>query len=159
VEAVRRTIARAVGALGNSLDASLAAASRTDALHHGKDVIPFSEVNDALRQAEDLISGMNGPLESKDDQLRLTSTLHALDQASRLAETASEEGGFETASGDPGEVRAVKLCAEAVRNTALIAGAITEPVSARGHVASPELPELPKSLQQHERYPSTGTLC
>ena len=56
---------------------------------------------------------MNGPLESKDDQRRLTSTLHALDHASRLAETAGEEGGFETASGGPGGVRAAKLCAEA----------------------------------------------
>jgi phosphate:Na+ symporter len=41
---------------------------------------------------------MNGPLESKGDQRRLASTLHALDHASRLAETAGEEGGFETAS-------------------------------------------------------------
>jgi hypothetical protein len=35
---------------------------------------------------------MNGPLESKDDQRQLTSTLHALDHTSRLAETAGEEG-------------------------------------------------------------------
>jgi phosphate:Na+ symporter len=41
-----------------------------------------------LRQGQEFISGMNGPLESKNDQWRLTSTLHALDHASRLAETA-----------------------------------------------------------------------
>jgi len=78
--------------------------------------------------------------------------LHALDHASRLAETAGEEGGFETASGDPGGVRALTLCAEAMRSTALIAGAITEPASAHGQVASPELPEPPSALS------STGVI-
>jgi phosphate:Na+ symporter len=153
VEAVRRTVARAVGALCNSVEASLANLSRTDALRNGKDIIPFSEVTDALHQAQEFISGMNGPLESKDDQWRLTSTLHALDHASRLAETVGEEGGFETASGDSGEVRAVKLCAEAMRSTALIAGAIAEPASARGHEATPRLPEPPIALiHQLEQY-------
>jgi phosphate:Na+ symporter len=94
----------------------------------------------------------SGPLESRDDQRWLTSTLHALDHASRLAETACEEGGFETASGDPGGVRALTLCAEAMRSTALIAGAITEPASAHGQVASPELPEPPSALS------STGVI-
>ena len=146
VEAVRRTVAHAAGALCNSLDVTLSTLSRGDALRPGKGVIPFSEVTDVLRQAQEFISGMNGPLESKDDQRRLTSTLHALDHASRLAETAGEEGGFETASGDPGGVRALKLCAEAMRSTALIAGAITEPASAHGHVPSPELPDPPGAL-------------
>jgi phosphate:Na+ symporter len=116
-------------------------------LRPGKGVTPFSEITDALRQAQEFISGMNGPLESKDDQRRLTSTLHALDHASRLAETAGEEGGFETASGDPGGVRALKLCAEAMRSTALIAGEITAPASARGHGATPELLEPPSALR------------
>jgi phosphate:Na+ symporter len=88
---------------------------------------------------------MNGPLESKDDQRRLTSTLHALDHASRLAETAGPEGGFETATGDPGGVRAMKLCAEALRSTALIAGTVTEPASAHS-AATPELSEPPSAL-------------
>jgi phosphate:Na+ symporter len=147
VEAVRRTVARALGALCGSLDATLAAASRGDTLHPGKDVIPFSEATDALRQAQEFISGMNGPLESKDDQRRLTSTLHALDHASRLAETAGEEGGFETASW-LGGVRAVKLCAEAMRNAALIAGEITAPATARSDAVAPEreLPESPSAL-------------
>jgi phosphate:Na+ symporter len=155
VEAVRRTVARALGALCGSLDASLMAASRGDTLRPGKDVVPFSEVTDALRQAQEFISGMNGPLESKDDQRRLTSTLHALDHASRLAETAGEEGGFETASGGPGGVRAAKLCAEAMRNAALIAGEITAPASARGRTAAPdrELPE-PHSARSTNLAPS-----
>jgi len=37
------------------------------------------------------------------------STLHALDHASRLAETAGGEGGFETGSNGSGSMRAVKL--------------------------------------------------
>jgi phosphate:Na+ symporter len=148
VEAVRRTVARAVGALCGPLGASLAAASRGETLRPGKDIIPFSEITDALGQAQEFISGLNGPLESKDDQRRLTSTLHALDHASRLAETAGEEGGFETASGGSGGLRAVKLCAEAMRNAALIAGEITAPASARRLAAAPEreLREPPGTL-------------
>ena len=146
VEAVRRTVARTVVALCNSLDVRLASLSRGEALHRGKDVIPFSELTDALRQAQEFISGMDGPLESKDDQRRLTSTLHALHHASRLVETTGEEGGFETAIGDPGGVRAVKLCAEVMRSTALMAGAIIEPARADGQMASPELPEPPSDV-------------
>ena len=146
MEAGRRTVARALGALCGSLDASLAAASRGDTPRPGKDLIPLSEAADALRQAQEFISGMNGPLESKDDQQRLTSTLHALDHASRLAEIAGEKGRFETASGGPGGVSAAKLCVEAMRNAALIAGEITAPPGVSGHVAPQhELPEPPSA--------------
>jgi phosphate:Na+ symporter len=91
---------------------------------------------------------MNGPLESKGDQRRLASTLHALDHASRLAETVGEQGGFETASVGSSGVRALKLCAEAMRNAALIAGEITAPATARSHAAAlePELPEPPSAF-------------
>lgn len=90
---------------------------------------------------------MNGPLELKDDQQRLMSTLHALDHASRLAETAGGEGGFETGSNGSGSMRAVKLCAEAMKNAALIAGEIAAPATAR-HAAAPkrELPDTPSAL-------------
>ncbi len=63
VEAARRTVARSLGALCSSVDASLAATSRRDTLRAGKDVVSFSEAADALRQAQEFISGMNGPLE------------------------------------------------------------------------------------------------
>ena len=149
VEAVRRTVARTLGALCGSVDASLAAASRGDTLRAGKDIVPFSDAADALRQAQEFISGMNGPLESKDDQRRFTSTLHALDHASRLAETASEEGGFETMSDGSGGESATKLCADAMRNAALIAGEIIAPPGTRSHTAAPEreLPEPPSALK------------
>lgn len=90
---------------------------------------------------------MTTMLESKDDQRRLTSTLHGLDHASRLAETAGGEGGFETASNGSGSMRAVKLCAEAMKNAALIAGEIAAPATAR-HAAAPkrELPDTPSAL-------------
>ena len=41
----------------------------------------LSEAADALRQAHILMSDVEGPPESEDEQRRLTSTLHALDHA------------------------------------------------------------------------------
>jgi phosphate:Na+ symporter len=63
----------------------------------------------------------SGPPESEDEQERLTSTLHALDNASRLAEIAGEKGEFRSAHSGSEDVRARELCAEAMRNAVSIA--------------------------------------
>jgi phosphate:Na+ symporter len=55
-----------------------------------------------LRQAQEFMSRMNGPPESEEEQERLTSTLHALDHASRLAETAREAREFKELANAPG---------------------------------------------------------
>jgi len=130
VKAVRQTVARALGALCDSLDAALEAAIRGEKLRPGKDSISIAEAADALQKAQDFLSGMNGPLESKEEQRLLTGTLHALDRASRLAEMASEGAGVEDGNGGPDGASATKLCAEAMRNAALIAGEIATPVGA-----------------------------
>src|SRR5215475_5732413 len=121
VEAVRRTIARALAAVCASVEAALAAASRGEAVSPGKDAAAVLTAADALRQAQVFLSEVNGPPESDDEQRRLTSTLHALDHASRLAETVGEEAAFGTVSSGPDDVRAADLCAEAMRNAASIA--------------------------------------
>jgi phosphate:Na+ symporter len=92
VEAVRRTIARALGAVCGSVDATLTAVgggARSD-----RNAVTLSEAADALHQAQIFMSDVDGPPESEDEQRRLTSTLHALDHTSRLAETARERGDF-----------------------------------------------------------------
>jgi phosphate:Na+ symporter len=68
------------------------------------------------------MSEASGPPESEEEQERLTSTLHALDEASRLAEVAGEKGEFAPVPGGSEDVRAAELCAQAMRNAVLIAG-------------------------------------
>jgi phosphate:Na+ symporter len=131
VEAVRRTVARVLVATCGSLDAALAAASRGESIRPGKDAASVLEAADALRQAQEFMSDVNGPPESKDEQRRLTSTLHALEHASRLAETAGEEAEFGTLNRGPDDVRAAQLCAEAMQSAASLAGEIAAPSAAR----------------------------
>jgi phosphate:Na+ symporter len=119
VEAVRRTIARGLVAACSSVEAALAAETRAEPVP-GKDAISVHEAVDALRQSQVFLSDVSGPPETDDEQRRLTSTLHALDHASRLAETA---GGvdFGTVRGGPDDARAGELCADAMRIATSIA--------------------------------------
>jgi phosphate:Na+ symporter len=119
VEAVRRTIARALVAACSSVEAALAAATRAEAVP-GKDAVSVHEAVDALRQSQVFLSDVSGPPETEDEQQRLTSTLHALDHASRLAETAGRID-FGTVRGGPDNARAGELCADAMRIASSIA--------------------------------------
>jgi phosphate:Na+ symporter len=53
--------------------------------------------------------------------------LHALDHASRLAETASGPIDFGTVRGGPDDVRAGELCSAAMRSAAVVAAEVVEP--------------------------------
>ena len=109
VEAVRRTIARALAAVCGSVEAALAASSRGETVRLAKDAISVPEAADALRQAQVFLSDVSGPPDSDDEQRRLTSTLHALDHASRLAEVAGETVEFDKGGHGPEEERAVRF--------------------------------------------------
>jgi phosphate:Na+ symporter len=113
VEAVRRTIARALAAVCRPVEAALVAETRGQPVP-GKDAISVHEAVDALRQAQVFLSDVAGPPDTDDEQRRLTSTLHALDHASRLAETA---GGIDLGPvrGGPDDAHAGRLCADAMR--------------------------------------------
>ena len=89
------------------------------------------------------------PPESEDEQRRLTSTLHALDHASRLAETAGEEAVLGSVSNGPDELRAVQLCAEAMRSAALVADEVAAPITS----STVELRHQPRRL-----YPGWSTV-
>ena len=116
-EAVRRTVARALETMCGSIGAALTARSRT---------VSVVGAIDALRQAREFMSEATGPPESEDEQERLTSTLFALDYASRLAEVASTDGEFNSRSAATGseDLRAAELCAKAMRHAAVIAGEV-----------------------------------
>src|SRR5215467_4792144 len=123
-EAVRRTVARSLGTMCGSIGAALTAANPGTFPRAGIDNVSVAEAGDALRQALAFMSEASGPPDSDEEQERLTSTMHALDHASRLAEVASERSESSPAPGGSEDVRAVELCGEAMRNAALIAGQV-----------------------------------
>ena len=114
-EAVRRTVARSLGTMCGSIAKALTATNHRRSIRG----VSVAAPSDALRQAQEFISESSGPPESKDEQERLTSTMHALDHASRLAEVAAEKGEF--GSVRSGSEDAAELCAEAMRNAVVIA--------------------------------------
>jgi phosphate:Na+ symporter len=124
VEAVRRTIARALTAVCASVEAAVVASIHGEPVHRGKDAISVPEAAEALRQAQVFLSDVAGPPDSDDEQRRLTSTLHALDHASRMAERASGKIDFAMVRGGPEDARAGQLCADAMRTAASVAGEV-----------------------------------
>ena len=112
-EAVRRTVARSLGSICESIGEALSAR---------KNAVSVTAASNALRQAREFMSEASGPPESEDEQERLTNTLYALDYASRLAEVAGDKDGFGSVARGPEDTRAAKLCAEAMHNAVLIAG-------------------------------------
>lgn len=132
VEAVRRTVARALQAMCGSLATTLAAAN-PGAARPGKDGPSVAEAADALRKAQEFMSEASGPPESEDEQRRLTSTLHALDHASRLAETVGAEAEFAIPHGGSQDERVAEVCAEALRDAASVAAEVAAlPASSSG---------------------------
>jgi phosphate:Na+ symporter len=71
------------------------------------------------------LSDVTGPPDTDDEQRRLTSTLHALDHASRMADAAAGGVDFTSAAGGPEEIRASRLCAEAMQDAGTLARDVT----------------------------------
>ncbi|MBV9063757.1 MAG: Na/Pi cotransporter family protein [Alphaproteobacteria bacterium] len=112
-EAVRRTIALCIEALCETILSFLQGESTR------KNGLTAAAVADALRQAREYLSEMSGPPDSKEEELRLTSSLHALDHASRFADIAQEESNLTMAKVTAEAAGALELFEEAMRNTAL----------------------------------------
>jgi phosphate:Na+ symporter len=83
-----------------------------------------ASVTESLEKMLKFMSGVSGPPEGEEEQRRITSTLHALDHATRFAETASGEAAFTTTKGGPEDVGAAELCAEAIQCVASVAGEV-----------------------------------
>jgi phosphate:Na+ symporter len=130
VEAVRRTIARVLVTVCGSVEAALT--GRAKPVRLGKDVVSVQEAADALRQAQIFLSDVAGPPDTDDEQRRLTSTLHALDRASRLTDAVNEEINFGSVGDGAEDIRAGELCAEAMRSAAAIARGVAAPPRVAG---------------------------
>jgi len=164
VEAVRRTVARALMTICGSLDAALLSAGRPETVRPAKDATSVPQAADALRQAQVFISDVSGPPESEDEQRRLTSTLHALEHASRLAETAGEEAETVTVNGGPDDTRAVELCADVMRSAVAVAREVGAPPAALDLPMAPaedalvRLEQSAKALDELKRAHRSATL-
>lgn len=112
-EAVRRTVARALEAMCGSIGAALSGA--------GKQAASVTEAADALRKAEEFLTEASGPPESREDEERLTRTLHALDHAYRLAEAAGDNAELNSEHIGPDDAPASELCAQAMGSASVIA--------------------------------------
>ena len=140
-EAVRRTVARALGLMCGLIGEALAAR---------RDAVSVTEASDALRQAREFMSESSGPPESESEQQRLTSTLFALDHVSRLAEVTADRGDFGSVQRGPDDVRAADLCAEAMRHAAVVAREV-DTLPAAGDDAARVAPlDQNKAVAAHE---------
>jgi len=124
-EAVRRTVARAIETLCGSIGAASPGSNMSGWSGGGKAAASAAEIADALGEAQEFMSEVSGPPDSPDDQRRLTSTLHALDHASRLAELSGPQPGLDAANG-PEDARAAELCTQAMRNASSIAREVAD---------------------------------
>ena len=152
VEAVRRTVAGALIAVCTSLDNALHAAGRGETVRSGKDAVSVPEAAEALRRAQVFMSDVSGPPESEDEQRRLTSTLHALEHASRLAEAAGEKAEFTALNGGPDDVRASRLCADAMQSAVVAAREVAAPNVGDDHVTPTEARPVARELPGVETF-------
>ncbi|GGC76817.1 Na/Pi cotransporter family protein [Chelatococcus reniformis] len=162
VEAVRRTVARALAATCRAVDGALAAAGAGSGVPAAS-AASWAAAGDALRQAQAFMSEVKGPPGSKGEQHRLTSTLHALDHASRLTEIAAEGVTLGPAPGLD-EERAMQLAAEAMRAAAALADDVAavpgEAVAVAAHGPGPlaELTAAAAALRELRRTHRETTL-
>jgi len=79
----------------------------------------------ALEEVRDFLSELKEPPETEAERLRMTSTLHALDHASRLVEVLADGGLVGQPAGVPQDLRAAELCSQAMRAAQTAGGSIT----------------------------------
>ena len=121
----------------------VAAATGLEGAAEGKTVRPaidaatLAQASDAVRQASDFLS-KSDPAPSEEGHAWFTSTVHALDHASRLAETIDAMAKNGVSTDGPEELEAAALCAQSMRNAAG-ATANLAVAAGPGHAADDEL--------------------
>jgi len=118
VEAARRAVAETLKTLAVSVAASLS--GRTDRAKPGV-AAPAA----ALEEVRGFLSEMKEPPETEAERHRLTSMLHALDHASRLAELLADGGLPGPLAGGPDHLRIAELCKQAMRWAQTVTESIT----------------------------------
>src|SRR5262245_11809336 len=79
----------------------------------------------ALEEVRDFLSELKEPPETEAERLRMTSTLHALDHASRLVEVLADGGLSGRTAEAPHDLRAAELCTQAMCAAQSVGSSIT----------------------------------
>lgn len=108
VETARRVVADVLAKTAASLSAQLSGAA-------GRVVEDTQAAAAALEEVRAFLSELKEPPETEAEQHRMTSTLHALDYASRLVEVVAEGGVPGQPAGVADHLRAAELCEKALR--------------------------------------------
>jgi phosphate:Na+ symporter len=139
VEAARRTVERALETLCLATAAGLDGAIEGGTVRPALDDVTRVQASEALRQAGAFLSKSDPP-PSEEGHAWFTSTVHALDHASRLAEAVDAMAKTGVATDGPEELSAAALCARSMRDAAGAAARLA--ISAGpGHATDDELPK------------------
>jgi phosphate:Na+ symporter len=137
VEAVRRTVERALETLCVATATGLDGAAKGGTAHPAVDEATLGQASEAVRQAGAFLSQADPP-PSEEGHAWFTSTVHALDHASRFAEAVDVMAKIGIATDGPEELSAAAMCARAMREAAGAAARLA--VSAGpGHAADDPL--------------------
>ncbi len=137
VEAVRRTVERALETLCLATATGLEGASAGGSVRPALDEATLAQASEGVRQASDFLSKSDAP-PSDEGHAWFTSTVHALDHASRLAESVEAMAKTGVATDGPEEQRAAALCAQSMRDAAGAAANLAI-AAGPGHAADDEL--------------------
>ncbi len=118
VETTRRVVAEILKTSAASVAAALSAEG-------GRTMQDSAAAVAALAQAQNFLSELKEPSETEEERPRMTSTLHALEHASRLVEILGEGDIPERMAGVPDDFRAAELCIQAMRATQMVGESIT----------------------------------
>jgi phosphate:Na+ symporter len=133
VEAVRRTIERAVETLCGATANGLEGAAKGAMLRPAIDEATRLQASHGVREASDFLSKSDPP-PSEEGHAWFTSTVHALDHASRLADAVDAMARTGVATDGPGEINAAVLCAGSMRDAAGAAASLAV-AAGPGHAA------------------------
>jgi phosphate:Na+ symporter len=136
VEAVRRTVERALETLCFASATGLDGAAKGGTVRPALDDITRVQASDALRQAGAFLSKADAP--PSEGHAWFTSTVHALDHASRLAEAVGAMAKTGVATDGPEEIKAAALCAGSMRAAAGAAANLAV-AAGPGHAADDQL--------------------
>ena len=137
VEAVRRTVERALETLCLATAKALDGAVEGGTVRPAIDDATLGQASDALRQAGDFLSRADPP-PSEEGHAWYTSTVHALDHASRLAEAVGATTKAGLATDGPEELSAAVICARSMREAAGAAAGLARSAGP-GHAAEDDL--------------------
>lgn len=115
VETARRVVADVLTTTAASVAAGLSGGAARDT----------AAAAAALAEVWDFLSELKEPPQTEAERLRMTSTLHALDHASRLVEVVAGGGFPGRPAGVSHDLRAAALCRQALRAAQTVGGSIT----------------------------------